>query len=56
MQFKNQDLPIFHKGQFEPVNRDFLKETVVSIKPLLEIQKNTTSWTTTHFSTNLKTA
>lgn len=39
MLFKNQDLPIFHKGQFEPVNRNFLKETIVSIRSLLDIQK-----------------
>lgn len=36
--FKNQDLDIFHKGKFEPINSGFIKESFVAMKPLMDIQ------------------
>lgn len=39
LDFKNQDLAIFNKGDFQPINREFLTETTCAIRPLLEIQE-----------------
>lgn len=38
MAFKNQDLAIFKKVCFEPINREFLVETTSAIDPLMKIQ------------------
>lgn len=37
--FKNQDLKIFHKGNYQEINRDFISEANHAIKPLNVIQK-----------------
>lgn len=39
LQFKNQDLDIFRKGHFEPMDRTFMTESFIAMKPLMDIQK-----------------
>lgn len=39
MKFLNQNLAIFNKGNYEPVDREFLSEMSCVVRPLLEIQK-----------------
>lgn len=39
MNFLNQELSIFEKGNYEPVNREFLAEMSCAVRPLLNIQK-----------------
>lgn len=36
--FKNQDLNIFHKGNYQEINRDFISEANHAIQPLIAIQ------------------
>lgn len=38
MNFKNQSLSIFEKGNYQPLDRGFLTETTSAIMPLLKIQ------------------
>lgn len=37
--FQNQDLEIFHKGNFEPINRQFIHEAKLATNPIMEIQQ-----------------
>lgn len=39
MNFLNQNLDIFKKGNFEKIDRNFLTEGFENLKPLMEIQK-----------------
>lgn len=38
MKFKNQDLAIFEKGDYQEINRDFISEVNHAIQPLIDIQ------------------
>lgn len=35
---KNQNLDIFNKGKFEPINDGFIKDSFIAMKPLMDIQ------------------
>ena len=37
--FKNQDLSIFHKGNYQEINRNFILEANHAIQPLVAIQQ-----------------
>lgn len=39
MNFLNQDLMIFDKGNYESINREFMIEMNGAVRPLLEVQK-----------------
>lgn len=36
--FQNQDLDIFNKGNFEPINREFIYEARLATQPIMDIQ------------------
>lgn len=39
MNFLNQDLMIFDKGNYESINREFMIEMNGVVRPLLEVRK-----------------
>ena len=40
MSWKNEKLSIFEKGNFKPLNREFITETINALSPIINIQKN----------------
>lgn len=54
MNFLNQDLMIFDKGNYESINREFMIEMNGAVRPLLEVQKkNIKSWIMIHCSMSI---
>ncbi len=39
MSWKNEKLSIFEKGNFKPLNREFITETINALSPIINIQK-----------------
>lgn len=38
MGYKNEDLNIFNKGDYQPIDAEFLTESVIALEPLINIQ------------------
>lgn len=54
MSWKNENLPIFNKGKFEPLNREFITESVKALSPIIDIQKKYNKWDNDTFFNELK--